>query len=284
MKIYKIEIKETMQKVLEVSAENVREALKKVNNDYACGRITLNPEDRTERDITDITGKVFYEEHFLPGIYRTTQMQRIDNPSGIIVVDVESTGLNTEEDEILQLSIIDGDGKELMNEYLKPYVKTSWKEAQAIHRISPSDVEDCPYAHEIFPKLKSIIASAHTYIGYNSQYDIEMLQNLGVDVSGLTVIDVMKDFAPIYGEYNEYYGTYKWQKLSVCAKYYGYEFRAHDSLEDVRATLYCYKKMQESKRDEAIWGDPESEDKRNENAEGEENLDPAMRPRKKKKM
>lgn len=27
--------------------------------------------------------------------------------------------------------------------------------------------------------------------------------------------------------------------------YYGYEFKAHDSLEDVKATLYCYKKMEE---------------------------------------
>lgn len=32
-----------------------------------------------------------------------------------------------------------------------------------------------------------------------------------------------------------------------CAEYYGYEFKAHDSLEDAKATLYCYKKMEEGR-------------------------------------
>ena len=52
-------------------------------------------------------------------------------------------------------------------------------------------------------------------------------------------------FAEIYGEWNERRGSYKWQSLTKCATYYGYEFKAHDSLEDVKATLYCYKKMEE---------------------------------------
>ena len=35
----------------------------------------------------------------------------------------------------------------------------------------------------------------------------------------------------------------KWFKLVELAKHYGYEFKAHDSLEDVKATLYCYYKF-----------------------------------------
>lgn len=58
-------------------------------------------------------------------------------------------------------------------------------------------------------------------------------------------IDPMIMFAEIYGEWNERRGSYKWQSLTKCATYYGYEFKAHDSLEDVKATLYCYKKMEE---------------------------------------
>lgn len=54
----------------------------------------------------------------------------------------------------------------------------------------------------------------------------------------------MLEFAKEYGEWNEYFGDYKWQKLSTAASYYGYKFKAHDSLEDVRATLYVYKKLQ----------------------------------------
>lgn len=49
-------------------------------------------------------------------------------------------------------------------------------------------------------------------------------------------------FAEIYGEWNERRGSYKWQSLTKCATYYGYEFKAHDSLEDVKATLYAIKR------------------------------------------
>lgn len=100
----------------------------------------------------------------------------------IIVFDTETTGV-TEDDEIIQLSIIDGNGKTLINEYVHPYWKKDWAAAARVNGITP----------EIW---------------------------------------------------NEYFGDYKWQKLSTAASYYGYKFKAHDSLEDVRATLYVYKKLQ----------------------------------------
>lgn len=53
-----------------------------------------------------------------------------NNPSGIIVLDTETTGLNWEDDELLQISIIDGDGNTLINEYVKPYWTDQWEEAQ----------------------------------------------------------------------------------------------------------------------------------------------------------
>ena len=67
----------------------------------------------------------------------------------------------------------------------------------------------------------------------------------GIEVDPEKWIDPMIMFAEIYGEWNERRGSYKWQSLTKCATYYGYEFKAHDSLEDVKATLYCYKKMEE---------------------------------------
>lgn len=67
----------------------------------------------------------------------------------------------------------------------------------------------------------------------------------GIKLPDCVYFDVMKEFAPIYGEWSEYHGDYKYKSLSVCAGYYGYEWegKAHDSLEDCKATLYCYKKM-----------------------------------------
>lgn len=164
-----------------------------------------------------------------------------ENPSGIIVFDTETTGLNFFHDEIIQISIIDGDGNELLNTYVKPYWNTEWSMASEINHIYPETVASAPYAHELIPIVRGIFASAKTLVAYNNKFDLMMLKNWGIDVRPDQVnYDVMLKFAEIYGEWNESFGNYKWQKLTKAAWYYGYIFDAHDSLEDVRATLAVY--------------------------------------------
>lgn len=169
-------------------------------------------------------------------------------PSKLICFDVETTGLDSSEDEILQLSIIDGDENVLFNSYIKPYFHDSWESAELIHHISPEMVADSPHAHEVVPKIRGIFAAADTFVSYNGNFDLGFLRDWGIcarDIPNDGYKDVMHLFAPIYGVWNSRYGNYTWQKLETCAKYYGYEFEAHDSLEDVKATLYCYRKVVE---------------------------------------
>lgn len=162
----------------------------------------------------------------------------------IIVFDVETTGINPEVDEILQLSIIDSCENVLFNSYLKPYFIKQWPEAQAVHGIAPDDIVHAPHPHEVADLVRSIFDDADIHIAYNGLFDKQFLKRWNISFSHAQYFDVMYDFAPIYGEYNHYFKNYKWQQLSVCADYYGYKFNAHDALEDVKATLFCWKKMQ----------------------------------------
>lgn len=58
-----------------------------------------------------------------------------------IVIDTETTGLDPNEDEILQLSVINvNDGSTIYNQYFKPEKATSWEQAQAVNGISPEMV------------------------------------------------------------------------------------------------------------------------------------------------
>lgn len=174
---------------------------------------------------------------------------RCDNPSKIIVFDVETTGLSSKIDEIIQISIIDGEGNTLIDEYVKPYWTTEWDEVYKIHGISTACVKDCKYPHELIPKVKGIFESADLLIAYDNQFDLSMLKQWGIEpLPEQKQFDVMTAFAPIYGEYSDYFEDYKWQKLTTCAAYYDYEFDAHDSLEDVKATLHCYKKIINDKK------------------------------------
>lgn len=179
------------------------------------------------------------------------QIKPLENETpATICVDIETSGLESEYDEILQVSIIDYAGNTLLNEYIKPYYHTSWTDAEKVHGITPAFVEENgKYIHEILPKLKNIMKNAKTIIGYNIDFDLGFLLDYVELNENAHVIDVMQEFAPIYGEWDEYYGSYTFQKLTTCAEYYGYKWdgNAHDSLQDVKATLYCYQKMNNEK-------------------------------------
>lgn len=170
------------------------------------------------------------------------------DPAKTICLDVETTGLIAGEDEILQLSIIDGTGAVLLNEYIRPQHATEWPEAAAINGITPEMVAVKPTIDAHLPRIQAIVDAAELIIGYNSDgFDLPFLRAAGVQIRKKRTFDVMLEFAELYGEWDEYHRDWKWQKLSTCAAFFGYtgDGAFHDSLEDVRATLYCYKKMGE---------------------------------------
>ena len=168
-----------------------------------------------------------------------------------IVIDTETTGLNPMRDEILQLAIIDADtGETLYNQYHKPQRVEEWEEAEAVNHITPEYVEDCePITSPLCAgKIREILDQADEIIGYNTGFDLAMLAAAGYEVAVdmVQITDVMKMFAPLYGEWNEEKQAYKWKKLTTCAAYLGYDWGdnpAHDALNDCQATRHCWKEL-----------------------------------------
>lgn len=166
-------------------------------------------------------------------------------PEKAIIFDTETTGLDPfDRDEILQLSIIDGNGKVLFSDYIKPAHRRKWDDAMRIHGITPDMVRGKRKFDEIKDEVKEIFNRAELVVGYNLSFDLGFLKAEGIKPNpDALVFDVMHEFAPVHGKWNAYHGDYTWAKLSVCAKHYGFKFQAHDALEDTRATLHCYKAM-----------------------------------------
>lgn len=165
----------------------------------------------------------------------------------IIVYDCETTGLDSDTDEIVQLSIADGNGKILFNELIKPSRKKKWDNAERIHHISPEMVKDKKTFRHYIAQVKKIFDNAELIVAYNNSFDNGFIYECSqgeIDPCDKQNFDVMLEFAEIFGEWNDYFQSYKWQKLITCARYYDYEIEnAHDSLYDVKATLHCFYKV-----------------------------------------
>lgn len=169
--------------------------------------------------------------------------------ASVIVIDVETTGLMVYTDELLQVSIISDKKEILYNSYLKPLYTKEWKDAEKINGITPDMVKQSPSVLTECTKINRILSQADVIIGYNHQsFDLAFLAKIGCSFKeSAVIIDVAEIFSEIYGEWSDYFGGYKYQKLSTCAAYYNYrwEGNTHDSLADCLATLYCYEKIQE---------------------------------------
>ena len=168
----------------------------------------------------------------------------------VVVFDTETTGLNPYRNEILQFSAVDGNGNLLLDTYICPEAQ-SWEEAEEINGISPEMVKNAPKKEDVNDQILSIMENADLIVGYNASFDLSFLHtHFGFTPSReQQVFDVMTEFAVIYGMWNDYFQDYVWQKLSVCADFYGYEWPEegmHNSLGDTKATLFCFKKMIES--------------------------------------
>lgn len=171
-----------------------------------------------------------------------------ENPSGIVVFDLETTGLNIDgNDDILQFAAIDAEGNILLNSYIRPYIQYGSRfrpDASAINGITPAILQNAPELHTLIPQIRGIFASAKSIVTYNgTNFDLPLLQRYGIDLHNIPHVDVMNRFAPIYGDFIVEMGEYRYQSLETCAQYYGYSFKAHDALEDCKATLFCYTKM-----------------------------------------
>lgn len=158
----------------------------------------------------------------------------------IIVFDVETTGLLSTVDEIIQITILDGYGNELFSSYIKPTRHKIWTEAQRINGIRYEMVKNAPTFRKVKKEIQEIFNNAKLVVGYNLNFDIEFIEACGIVVPG-TRFDVMTAFASYRAGIE--HSFYRKCKLTECAEYFNYSFKSHDSDEDARATLHCFNSL-----------------------------------------
>jgi DNA polymerase III epsilon subunit family exonuclease len=153
----------------------------------------------------------------------------------IVFLDTETTGLYPPRDKIVEIAIIDGNGKILINSLVNPEREIPL-EVINIHGIDNEMVKNSPTLKDLEPELFEIL-NGKNLIVYNLNFDIKFLPRY--IVNSIKERDCcMLRFAEAYGEWNEYYGNFKWKSLSTAANHVGYKWEgvAHRALAD---TLAC---------------------------------------------
>lgn len=88
----------------------------------------------------------------------------------VLFFDLELTGVYVH-DEIISISIVDGEGTVIMDTFVKPAHKKKWKQTEKIHGITPEMVADSPSLDELIPEIKRIFEGADNLIAYGVSTD-----------------------------------------------------------------------------------------------------------------
>lgn len=157
------------------------------------------------------------------------------------VIDIETTGLNPDFDDILQVAVVEARTRAVVCNYFYGSDRDSWPEAQAVNGISPEMVRDYPKASEFPDEISKALEGFDAIIGYNIGFDLKFLRRAGVKIPKVPVVDLMLDFSEFRQEY-----VLKRHKLSEACAWAGVSlFKAHDAVYDAQATAALFVRLQE---------------------------------------
>jgi DNA polymerase III subunit epsilon len=116
-----------------------------------------------------------------------------------VYIDTETTGLDKEA-EIVEVSIIDFDGKCLFSSLVKPS-RPIPIEVQKIHHISDHDVANSPAWPILWPRIRSYLFG-RPIAAYNASFDYRMMQQSHSRYripwrENLNMVDIL----PLYSDY-----------------------------------------------------------------------------------
>jgi len=138
-----------------------------------------------------------------------------------LYLDTETTGLK-EADEIVEICVLDSDGRVLLDSLVKPKGRIS-ADAARVHGITDDRVRDAPMWPEVWPSVEVALAGQRVEI-YNADFDARMMRQshrkygLSWPTQAVNFACVMKLYAQFQGEWNYRTRSYRWHSLEVAGQ------------------------------------------------------------------
>ena len=153
------------------------------------------------------------EQHALDKWEAIEWARKICDRENVVYLDTETTGLN--DAYPVEINIRSRHGSTIFDSLVKPPVPCE-AGAERVHGITKEMLQDAPEFPDIYPTLQRILLNKHVVI-YNAPFDKSVIANccLYYDLPTfyLRVSCAMRYYAQYFGEWSDYWGNYKWQKL-----------------------------------------------------------------------
>ena len=203
-------------------------------------------------------GNVFYKEKLvLSGWIKpdeTVKKKRsqkgsslIQFPESYVVIDIETTGLSPEYDEIIELAAIKVSDNEIVDTFsslVKPTPDDAGRYVDSyitsLTGITNEMLSDAPALICVLPKFRDFIGS-EILIAHNANFDINFIYDYSVRVLDKPLcndfIDTMRLSRRLYPEIRHH------RLQDLCKRYAVDTSEAHRALSDCKTTLNCYRAL-----------------------------------------
>lgn len=160
-----------------------------------------------------------------------------------ICLDCETTGLDVENDRIIEIGVILFDLQKMYCKYetlINPKCSIP-QDSQEIHHITPKMVSDKPLIKDVLPKVLDIVGD-HIIVGHGIEFDIKVITNcakrekIATNIENNRLLDTLR-LARIYGESPS-------NSLEQLRKHFNIEAEiAHRAMSDVIVNIEVFKRL-----------------------------------------
>lgn len=174
-------------------------------------------------------------------------MKRVDKET-FICLDCETTGLDTNQDQIIEIAIVKFNFDGTIEEYdtLIDPLRDIPPESTKIHNITKEMVDGKPRIEQMLPAILKMIGK-HIIVGHGIKFDIEMIakacekHGIQTDIRNNRFIDTLR-MARLYGESPV-------NSLQQLRKHFNVEPEgAHRAMSDVIVNVNVFKQLSKSYR------------------------------------
>jgi DNA polymerase III subunit epsilon len=138
-----------------------------------------------------------------------------------VYLDTETTGLNRD-DEIVEISIVDEDGKILLESFVKP-TRSIPSDVIQVHGITNEMVQHAPSWPVLWMRVRSVLFGRLLAI-YNADFDLRMMQQTHARhripwKENFKSIDIMKLYSDYRGEWDSVRRSMRYHSLDSAGRY-----------------------------------------------------------------